>query len=532
MAPQAYTAPTNPRRRWLRVVLVVLAVLIVVPAAALAIFLNQFNPDTYKPQIIAAVRAATGRTLTLGGPIRLGIALRPTLEITDVALSNPTGFSRPQMMTLQKLDVRLALLPLLDRRVVIDRLVLVHPDIRLETDKAGATNWQFVPPAAPSSPAGSPAATAAAVPPPKPGGMPLAIAVRSISMQDGTLALVDDRTGKTTTLALKDLSATEADAAAPMLLDVAAAFNGLPFTLHGSIGALSRLQDPLSRAPWPVALRLAAGNGTLDVQGSLSDPTAGRGYALRITADLPSLDVIRAVQPGLDLPKLDKIHLAATIADQGGPLPKISALVIGVGTGDLGQYVPGMSLDHLDVHAAEPDKPIVVSFAGSRGKVPLALTATLGTLDQLMPGAPASPFPVEASVQAGSGDAAAALSVKGSIADAAKLTGASLAIQGKIGDLGALAPLAGQSLPALKDVTLAATLTDQGRGLAHDVTLNGLSLTTPQADLTGSAGLALGPRPVLTATLSSKRIDADALLAAMAGTPVQGSAAAPGPAPA
>ena len=44
-----------------------------------------------------------------------------------MALANIAGGSRPQMVTLDRLEAQVALLPLLSRRVEIDRLVLVLP---------------------------------------------------------------------------------------------------------------------------------------------------------------------------------------------------------------------------------------------------------------------------------------------------------------------------------------------------------------------------------------------------------------------
>ena len=63
---------------------------------ASASFCATFNPNSFKPQIIAAVQRATGRELTLQGRIHLGLSLQPTLTIQDVSMANPAGFSRPR----------------------------------------------------------------------------------------------------------------------------------------------------------------------------------------------------------------------------------------------------------------------------------------------------------------------------------------------------------------------------------------------------------------------------------------------------
>ena len=51
------------KRRIGRVLLIVIALLVVLPAAALAIFAATFDPNRYKPQIAEAVKRATGRDL-------------------------------------------------------------------------------------------------------------------------------------------------------------------------------------------------------------------------------------------------------------------------------------------------------------------------------------------------------------------------------------------------------------------------------------------------------------------------------------
>ena len=135
--------PRPTGRRWLRWALIAFAVLVLLPAAGLAVFLATFDAESLKPRIQAAVEAKTGRALTLGGPIGVKLALVPTLTLQDVALANAPGGSRPQMLTVRRAEVELALLPLLSRGVELRRLVLQEPDLLLETDAAGRPNWKF-----------------------------------------------------------------------------------------------------------------------------------------------------------------------------------------------------------------------------------------------------------------------------------------------------------------------------------------------------------------------------------------------------
>src|SRR5579862_8134753 len=154
--------PRRPASRVLprpvRIGLWSLAVVVGLAVIGAGIFLATFDPDSLKPRIVAAVKQQTGRDLTLQGPIRVGLSLRPTHTVQGVAFANPPGFSQPQMATLDRLDLRLSLIPLLSHQIEIDRLVLIKPDILLETNAKGQRNWQFAPEAAGATPQPAPAA--------------------------------------------------------------------------------------------------------------------------------------------------------------------------------------------------------------------------------------------------------------------------------------------------------------------------------------------------------------------------------------
>ena len=70
-----------------QVVAAAILLVILVPAIGAVVFLLNFNPNNYAPDLIAAVQQATGRQLTLGGPLRLGLSLTPTIEVSDAALT-------------------------------------------------------------------------------------------------------------------------------------------------------------------------------------------------------------------------------------------------------------------------------------------------------------------------------------------------------------------------------------------------------------------------------------------------------------
>ncbi len=336
------SAASSPGRRVLRWTVIGLGTLVGLVVVAAVVGVLTFNPNRYKPRIIAAVQQATGRTLTLAGPIGIKLSLHPTIEAHDVALANPPGFSRPDMARLAALDLRLSLAALLHGRIAIDRLVLVRPDIMLERTKAGAVNWRFAPPV---RPAASPAGTAAHPSTGSPGSSSgSAVFVQDLRIEDGTLGYRDDTTGKQTILSLRQARLYAASPTAPLLLDATATVNGTPITLTGRTGPLAALEHPVpaparasapgapstasstasptaaapapGSAAWPIRLVLTAAGARLAADGTIADPAAGRGAALGLDLHVPDLAALGAVA-GTVLPPVRQIAFTGRLVAPG-----------------------------------------------------------------------------------------------------------------------------------------------------------------------------------------------------------------------
>lgn len=306
---------TPPRRRTLRILLIVLAALILLPVLAVLALVATFDADSAKPRIIAAVDAATGRKLAINGPIRLVPALHPSIELNDVSLSNPAGFSRPQMAVLKRLNLQLALLPLLHCRVEIDRLVLGGADILLELNAAGEGNWQFRPTAAPGPavPAQTPAAGSAQA-------TPLAIHIDRIEIADGQIAYRNPRMAVPEALTIQALTIQAPPLAAgvadgPVRLTMTASSASVPFTLEGQVGPYGALFA--GAQPVNLDLRLAASGATLTLAGAIGDPARLSGADLRLQGDIPDLAALSGLAHA-GLPKLKAISGQARLTDLPG----------------------------------------------------------------------------------------------------------------------------------------------------------------------------------------------------------------------
>lgn len=510
------TETTPKKKSRLRTALIVLGAVVVVAVGGVATVIATFDPNTLKPRIRDAVREATGRELALNGAIGLKPSLWPTVEVHDVALSNPPGFSRPNMATLHSLELRLGLIPLLSRRIEIERLVLVGPDIVLETNAKGEPNWEMTPAAKP--------AQAGANPPtgtPKP---ELFAHIAAAEIKDGMLVWRDGAAGRIITVSLPKLSVRSDTGESPMTIAADLKVNNAPLSIKAETGSLARLLREADRTPMPVKLAVAAGTATFSAEGTIIDPTKGKGYAMAVSASIPdSAALVALLPPGIvdtkAVPAGRDIALSARVTDEAGPLPAITGLTLRTGPVSLPIETGGLRIEKLDIAAPAVAQPITLSIAARLDAMPLTIAGRLGHPGFDKPGAAA--LPIDLRVTAGG----TVITAKGSVARPSDLAGVAIDLTARIPDLAELSPLARRPLPPLKTIAFQGRLVDGAGGLLKGSALKDMRLTLPQGDLAGELGIGMATPVSVTASLRSERIDADALLALLEKTE-----AAPAPA--
>ncbi len=469
-----------------RVGLVAVAAAVLLPVAVVVAAAASFDADALKLRLADAVRRSTGRELTIAGSVGLTWSLVPTVALRDVSLSNPPGLSRPAMAHAAQLDVRIALLPLLSRRVEVRGLTLVEPDILLERDAAGRPNWQFTPPAAPAGAPGAAARPAAR----------MEVAVDAVRVLDG-------RIGWRTGTGLVTLLAPTAEAAAPgpgepVALSGTLSLGGLDLGLTGTTGPLASI----GTAPWPLRVAL----GGRGVQAG-ANGTLGPGGALALQASVADL---LALEPALGraLPPLHDVQALARLLPDGWADVRAQ-----VGAADLSAWLPGVKLTHATLTAPAMAQPVTIAADALAGSAPVAVTAQAESLAALLAGGPVQ--------------GRAALAAAGATVEARGLaeTGRTdLAVSARVPDLAALGALAGLALPPLRDVEFDARVAATGAGA---VALRGMRLASAQGDVSGDVVLGRTPRPSMRGTLASQKLDLGALLA----QPMAAPADAPPPAP-
>ncbi|PCH65369.1 MAG: AsmA family protein, partial [Gammaproteobacteria bacterium] len=99
------------------------------------------DPNDYKQEISTQIEKATGRTLTLDGDINLSVFPWIALELGPLTLSNAKGFTADHFAKVQAAEIRIKLMPLLNKQLEMDTIILDGLVLNLEKDKSGKTNW-------------------------------------------------------------------------------------------------------------------------------------------------------------------------------------------------------------------------------------------------------------------------------------------------------------------------------------------------------------------------------------------------------
>ncbi|HEY7574470.1 MAG TPA: AsmA family protein, partial [Thermoanaerobaculia bacterium] len=183
--------PPVRRRRILRVVAAIVGLLIILLAALPYVV----SLESARSRALAGAEAALHRKVEAGA-IRLRILSGLGVLVDKVVVRNKTGWGTPALLTADRVSVKLALWPLLSRRVVIRKVVLDGVTFTVERNAQGNLNVDDFLSAGSRRSEGAKPATAAA------------FLAANVEIPRGRLQLVDRKVvaGETRTTTLEELA--------------------------------------------------------------------------------------------------------------------------------------------------------------------------------------------------------------------------------------------------------------------------------------------------------------------------------------
>jgi len=492
--------------------------LVLLAVAGVAFLLLLFDPNSQKPRIEAALHSATGQKIVLDGPIRLEPALVPTVSAERVRILSDQGFSRPELATARKVEASLALLPLLGGSIEVARIRLDGADILLERRADGRANWERAgAPPEPPAPANAPAQASAE---------PTQLHIADLAVTDSRIRYEDARANQSHEASIASLTLRSPRPGDPMRIELAGTAMHQAVTVAATTGSLTRLLDGAARSPFPVDATLRIAGATLHGVGTLTEPLAGRGYAMRIDGTVPDTASLASLLPVLNVaPRAERLSIGLQATDRGQALPALEALEAKAGRIDLGLVRPGLAVHDLVLAAPESSARLALTGQLALDQARFALTGSLpppARLAVLGSGAAAGSFGVQLGVE-GEG---ARFSLDSQLRPTAPRDRLAGKLDLAVADLARIGKVAGLDLPALQNLALSGQLADLPPGTG--VALRNLRFSYGDSLVEGQVTAQLQDRPRIEARLSGPKLDLGPFLLP---EPATTDPAAPAPAP-
>ena len=216
-----------------------------------AIWLSTLDVNAYKSDVIAEAQAATGRKVTLDGPLTLALWPDIALEAERAAVANVSWAGNAPLFEVRRLAIAVRLIPLLGGRLEIDRVTLSGVTVSLARNEAGQVNWTL----------GSEGDRV-------PRSGPLAVAIGNVQVDDLRVRYRDR--GKAYDVTADTLRMVSDDGGdGSRRLSGRGRVEGIPWVLEGTSGPLRALVSPSVRFPFSMKLGLA--DSEFRAEGSWSE---------------------------------------------------------------------------------------------------------------------------------------------------------------------------------------------------------------------------------------------------------------------
>ena len=230
------------------------------------------DPVQLTKLLSTSVKSSTGRDLKINGPVSLSFFPGISVSAEHLSLSNATWASNPEMLTLNRIDLNIKMLPLLSKRIEVDSVKLAGLDLHLQKNASGKVNWDMSADSS-STASGSDNAGTSSV------GDNL-IYMDSVSVVDAQIRY-QDPIDSISNYQIKRLSLKESGDTSSISLNFQA--QGQALELSGKTGSLSGLlrQSDVSSMQFPVDLNLGMNGKTLSIKGE----------AMKSPKDIPTINL-------------------------------------------------------------------------------------------------------------------------------------------------------------------------------------------------------------------------------------------------
>jgi uncharacterized protein involved in outer membrane biogenesis len=244
--------------------------------------------------------------------------------VEDVSFQNATWGSRPELAKLKRFEIQIALLPLILKRIAVKRILLVSPDILVETVSSGKSNLDFETKGGRKSQESKDKNNAR---------FPR-VRLLQVLIQDSRITYKDGTSAKTYVLTGQTLRSTSKDYDSPLRVEFKGACNDIPLEFAVTLGPIHALADP--KQAWPLDLTIKTAGTTVSVDGSVRDVMNLKDVNLALHLEGRSIPEVARLVPMSDVPDVGPFKIGLGLSDVAPETYKISNLKAAFGDSDLG----------------------------------------------------------------------------------------------------------------------------------------------------------------------------------------------------
>jgi AsmA family protein len=123
---------------WKWIILTIGAVVV-----AVVLLLAFFDWNVLRAPVARAIAARIHRPVSIAALHGVLISAHPRVQVTGLQIGNPTWAGGGQMVRIDRLEIQFRLWPLLIGKLVLPRVSVIRPDVRLYRAADGRANWDF-----------------------------------------------------------------------------------------------------------------------------------------------------------------------------------------------------------------------------------------------------------------------------------------------------------------------------------------------------------------------------------------------------
>ncbi|MDH5388837.1 MAG: AsmA family protein [Gammaproteobacteria bacterium] len=118
-----------------------LSILLFLVLLASAAFVYTFDANQYKKEVADVIGSLLDRPVTIKGDVDISVYPWIGIKLNDLNIENKPGFSRTNFASIGQFDISIKIIPLLQKKLDIDKLVMHQLSVDFEKNASGENNW-------------------------------------------------------------------------------------------------------------------------------------------------------------------------------------------------------------------------------------------------------------------------------------------------------------------------------------------------------------------------------------------------------